>query len=78
MLQFWKISTNEAPRWVAAARSTSVRCARSVSIARATKEASAPIAIDSGLNGQSRLPSGVDFVRVPSGLVGEYWPFVSP
>ena len=49
-----------------------------MSIARATKLASAPIASDSGLNGQSSEPIGVDFVRVPSGEVGEYWPFVSP
>jgi hypothetical protein len=63
MLQFWKISTNAAPLCAAAARSTSVRCARSVSIERATKVASAPIASDSGLNGQSSEPYGVDFVR---------------
>ena len=46
-----------------------------MSIARATNDASAPIASDSGLNGQSSEPIGVDFVLVPSGLVGEYWPF---
>ncbi len=63
MLQFWKISTNALRLCAAAARSTSVRCARSVSIARATNVASAPIAIDSGLNGQSSEPIGVDFVR---------------
>ena len=34
-----------------------------MSIARATKAASAPIASDSGLNGQSSEPIGVDFVR---------------
>jgi hypothetical protein len=50
----------------------------SVSIERATNGASAPIARDSGLNGWSNEPRGVAFVRVPSGLVGEYWPFVSP
>ena len=38
----------------------------SVSIARATNDASAPIAIESGLNGWSSEPSGVDFVTLPS------------
>jgi len=50
----------------------------SVSIARATKVASAPIATDRGLNGWSTEPNGVDFVTLPSSDVGEYWPFVSP
>jgi hypothetical protein len=50
----------------------------SVSIARATNDASAPIAIESGLNGWSSEPIGVDFVTMPSSEVGEYWPFVSP
>jgi hypothetical protein len=36
------------------------------------------MASESGLKGQSSEPIGVDFVFVPSGLVGEYWPFVSP
>ena len=49
-----------------------------MSIARATKSASAPIATESGLNGQSSEPIGVDFVTLPSSEVGEYWPFVSP
>jgi len=44
----------------------------------ATNVASAPIASDSGLNGKSSEPIGVDFVTLPSSLVGEYWPFVSP
>ena len=78
MLQFWKISTNAEPRCAAAARSTSVRCLRSVSIERATNVASAPIASESGLKGQSSEPIGVDFVTFPSSEVGEYWPFVSP
>ena len=78
MLQFWKISTKALPLCAAARRRTSVRWARSVSIARATKVASAPIAMLKGLNGQSSDPMGVDFVFVPMGLVGEYWPFVSP
>ena len=78
MLQFWRISTNAAPRCWAAARSTSAVPCLSVSIARATNVASAPIATDSGLNGWSTEPSGVDFVTLPSSDVGEYWPFVSP
>jgi hypothetical protein len=45
---------------------------------RATNVASAPIASESGLNGQSSEPIGVDFVTFPSSDVGEYWPFVSP
>ena len=76
--QFWKISTKALPLCAAAARSTSVTPDLSVSIARATNVASAPITRDSGLNGQSSEPIGVDFVTLPSSLVGEYWPFVSP
>ena len=38
----------------------------------ATNVASAPIVSESGLNGQSSEPIGVDFVLVPRGLVGEY------
>ena len=53
-------------------------CLRSVSIARATKVASAPIATPSGLNGSSIEPIGVEPDRWPRGDVGEYWPFVSP
>ncbi len=67
-----------APRWFAAARSVSVRCCRSLSIVRATNAASAPSASATGLNGWSSEPNGVDFVTFPSGLVGEYCPFVSP
>ncbi len=78
MLQFWRISTNAEPRWRAAAPRTSVSPFLSVSIARATNDASAPIAIESGLNGWSSEPSGVDFVTLPSSEVGEYWPFVKP
>jgi hypothetical protein len=51
MLQFWKISTKAEPRCSAAWRSTSVSPFLSVSIARATNVASAPIATESGLNG---------------------------
>jgi hypothetical protein len=78
MLQFWNTSTNAAPLCSAARRSTSVSSFLSVSIARATNVASAPIATESGLNGWSTEPIGVDFVILPRGLVGEYWPFVSP
>jgi hypothetical protein len=76
--QFWKISTNALPRCSAAARSTSVIPFLSVSIARPTNVASAPIASEIGLKGQSIEPIGVDFVTIPTWLVGEYCPFVSP
>ena len=66
------------PWWSAAARSTEVRCLRSESIVRATKLASAPSASDTGLNGWSSDPNGVDLVTLPSSEVGEYWPLVSP
>ena len=52
-LQFWKISTNDAPRWSCAARNISIMCLRSRSWVRATKLASAPSATASGLNGGS-------------------------
>ncbi len=51
MGQFWKISMSAAPLWSAAAVSTDCRCLRSESTERATKEASAPSASDTGLNG---------------------------
>jgi hypothetical protein len=44
----------------------------------ATNEASAPSARLSGLNGWSSEPNGVDLVTLPSSLVGEYCPLVSP
>ena len=69
---------NAAPWWSAAARSTEVRCLRSESIVRATKLASAPSARDTGLNGWSSEPNGVDLVTLPCSEVGEYWPLVSP
>ena len=77
-LQFWKTSTNAAPLWSWARRNVSIMWLRSMSWVRATKLASAPSATDSGLNGWSRLPNGVDLVTFPSSLVGEYWPLVSP
>ena len=50
-----------------------------VGVDRACHEvASAPSATDSGLNGLSIEPIGVDLVRLPTGLVGEYCPLVSP
>ena len=45
---------------------------------RATKVASAPSASDTGLNGRSSEPIGVDLVTLPSSEVGEYCPLVSP
>jgi hypothetical protein len=41
-------------------------------MARATKDASAPRASETGLNGESSDPSGVDLVIFPSSDVGEY------
>src|SRR5829696_9967212 len=76
--QFWYISTSDAPRWAVAARSTLVRCLRSESIVLATNVASAPRANDTGLNGLSSEPIGVDLVISPSSEVGEYWPLVNP
>ena len=66
------------PRWAVAARSTPVRCLRSLSSVRATNVASAPSASETGLNGVSTDPIGVDFVTFPLSDVGEYWPLVSP
>ena len=45
---------------------------------RATKLASAPSASETGLNGVSSDPNGVDLVILPCSDVGEYWPFVRP
>ena len=47
-------------------------CLRSMSWVRATNDASDPIASDTGLKGWSIDPNGVDFVTLPSSLVGEY------
>ena len=69
---------NDEPLWFAASRSTPCRCLRSESSVRATNVASAPSASDSGLNGWSSEPIGVDLVTLPASDVGEYWPFVSP
>ncbi len=49
-----------------------------MSIVRATNVASAPSASDTGLNGWSSEPNGVDLVTLPRSEVGEYWPLVSP
>ena len=77
-LQFWRISTNAAPLWAWAARKVSIMCLRSRSCVRATNVASAPSATESGLNGVSTDPNGVDFVTLPSSEVGENWPLVRP
>lgn len=50
----------------------------SESSARPTNVASAPSASDTGLNGVSTDPIGVDLVTMPWPEVGEYWPLVSP
>src|SRR5262249_7235259 len=55
-----------------------VMCLRCMPWVRATNVASAPNANESGLNGWSIDPNGVDFVTLPTSLVGEYWPFVKP
>ena len=55
-----------------------MRCLRSLSVVRATNEASAPSASEIGLNGSSTEPTGVYLVTLPGSDVGEYWPFVSP
>ena len=60
------------PRWAAAAESTEVRCLRSESMVRATNVASAPSASETGLNGWSTEPIGVDLVTLPGSEVGEY------
>ena len=53
-------------------------CLGCVSIVRATNVAPEPSANETGLNGLSTDPKGVDFVRRPTCDVGEYWPFVRP
>ena len=77
-MQFWMISTREAPLWAWAALSTPGICFWLVSNVRATKRAPAPSARLSALSGESTEPCGVDGERVPSWLVGEYWPLVRP
>ena len=37
-----------------------------------------PSASETGLNGWSTDPIGVDLVTLPTSEVGEYWPLVSP
>ena len=77
-LQFCSTSTKAAPlcRW--ARRNISCMWARSMSWVRATKVASAPRASDTGLNGVSTEPNGVDLVTLATSDVGEYWPLVKP
>ena len=78
--QFWKISTKALPRCSAAAGSTAVIPFLSVSIARATNVASAPIASSEiALKGQSIQAIGVDFVHHPQHRSSaEYCPLVAP
>jgi hypothetical protein len=45
---------------------------------RATNVPSAPSARETGLNGWSTEPIGVDLVIFPGSEVGEYCPLVSP
>jgi len=77
-LQFWSTSTKAAPLCSCARRNVSCMWARSMSCVRATKVASAPSASDTGLNGVSTDPNGVDLVTLATSDVGEYWPLVSP
>ena len=54
-------------------------CLRSMSMGGGRRKlASAPSATETGLNGSSMLPAGVDLVTLPISLVGEYWPLVRP
>jgi hypothetical protein len=69
---------NPVPLWAAARFSISSMCGMVRSTVRATKVAPQPSANESGFTGRSTEPTGVDFVTLPSSLVGEYWPFVSP
>ena len=78
MLQFWRTSTNEAPRCRPAASSVCWRCSVCVSTERATNVASAASATVSGIIGRSIEPIGVDFVRLPNSDVGDVWPLVRP
>jgi hypothetical protein len=77
-MQFWKISTNDAPLWLRARFITSISCFCAVSIPRATNRAPEPRANSGGDTGLSSDPVGVDGERVPMREVGEYWPLVSP
>src|ERR1700730_5462417 len=78
MLQFCRISTNAEPLCAAACFSVSFKCDWNTSTERATNVASAPIARDTGLNGRSTEPNGVDFVFLLISEVGGYWPLVRP
>ena len=53
-------------------------CLRSMSWVRATKVASAAERDRDRVERVSSEPNGDDFVILPTSLVGEYWPFVSP
>ena len=60
------------PLCAAACLRVSFRWDWKTSTERATKVASAPIASDTGLNGRSTEPNGVDFVFLLNSEVGEY------
>ncbi len=47
-------------------------------MARAMNLAPLPSANAHGVTGRSTDPNGVEGLRVPTRLVGEYWPLVSP
>ena len=71
-MQFWKISTKEAPRLAYARLRTAGRCCCRVSTERATKRAPEPSAKAAAETGDSSEPIGVEGERVPRREVGEY------
>jgi len=76
-MQFWKISIKAAPLCAWAAFRT-FGSSFDTSKPRATKRAPAPSAKAQGCAGRSTEPNGVDGLLVPTRLVGEYCPLVSP
>ena len=66
------------PDPVLVSESISIVWLLSMSIVRATKDASAPMARLTGLNGRSMEPIGLVLVIFPTSDVGEYWPLVRP
>ncbi len=73
-----KASTSANPSCSIAPAIRSVICFVSPENPRDTYVAPDPRARAMGFTGLSRAPSGVDFVTIPSWLVGEYCPVVSP
>ena len=67
-----------APSCSCARRNISIMCLRSMSWVRATNVASAAERDRDRVERVSSEPNGVDFVILPTSLVGEYWPLVSP